>query len=299
MMLLFLIGLLPKASIAQSVAIRLNGTNQTVIEATSAPNVGYRFQTSADGENWEDIGDQASGLSSYRVDVTRDQKRFFRLRTWPTEDAPITFVLIGDSTVADFDSNNQWFYGWGHSLPGYMKPNVRVVNLAVPFQSTKTFLSSIQKDNLLIIKPDFVLVQFGLVDVLDLGVGTTTVAEYESNLRAMVQMIREFKGTPILVTPPVWRQFDSQGRVFPWMDDRCAVVRKLAAEFQTYLIDLNQSSKDLFNELGPTESAYISWNGNEGDGAHYSLAGSAVIAGLVVKDLPAILQSQVLSSGRP
>ena len=73
------------------------------------------------------------------------------------------------------------------------------------------------------------------------------------------------------------------------------MLRKLAAELQTYFVDLNQSTKNLFNELGPAESAYISLR----DGAHFSLVGSEVIAGLVVKEFPGILQSQVLSSAPP
>ena len=291
--LLFLIGLFSNTAVAQSVTIRLNGTNRTVLEATAPVNVGYRFQASADYENWEDIGDQASGVSTYRIDA-QDQKRFFRLRAWSTQDAPITVVLIGDSTVADFVSNSERFYGWGQSFSGYLKPNVRVVNLGLPFQSSKTFISSIEKDHLLAIKPEFVLAQFGMVDAWDLEGIKTTIPEYEANLRTIIQMIRDFKGTPVLVTPPVWRVFDPENRIYPWLVDRCEVVRKLSVELQTYLIDLNQSSMDLFNELGPTASAYITWS--EEDWAHFTLAGSEVIAGLVVDDLPGILRSQVLAS---
>lgn len=293
---LFLIGLMTDSVIAQSVAIRLNGTNQPVIEAISPLNVGYRFQASADNESWEDLGDQASGISTYRIEA-KDQKRFFRLRAWSTEDVPVTVVLIGDSTVADFVSNSERFYGWGHSFPQHFKPNARVVNLGIPFQSSKTFISSIQKDHLLAIKPEFVLVQFGMVDSWDLEGIKTTVPEYESNLRIIIDMIREFDGTPVLVTPPVWRVFDDQGRIRPWLEDRCAVVRKLSAELQTYLIDLNQSSTDFFNELGPTESVYITWS--EEDWAHFTLAGSEVVAKLVVDDLPGILRAQVLAGGQP
>jgi len=292
----FLIGLLTDAVIAQSVAIRLNGTNQTVIEATAPPNVGYRFQASVDNESWEDLGDQAAGVSTHRIEAL-DQKRFFRVRAWSTEDLPITVVLIGDSTVADFASNSERFYGWGHSFSEYFKPNVRVVNFGVPFQSSKTFVSSIQKDHLLAIKPEFVLVQFGMVDSWDLEGIKTTIPEYESNLRTIIDMIRAFDGTPVLVTPPVWRVFDDEGRIRPWLEDRCAVVRKLSAELQTWLIDLNQSSTDFFNELGPTESAYITWS--EEDWAHFTLAGSEKIAKLVIEHLPGILRAQVLSAGQP
>lgn len=228
----------------------------------------------------------------YRIDATKDQKQFFRLRAWATEDAPITLVMIGDSTVADFASNWEMFYGWGSGIYGYLKPNVRVVNLSVPFQSSKTFPGSTQKDSLVTIKPDFVLVQFGLVDDYNLEHTKTTIPEYETNLKAIVQMIRDFRGTPVLVTPPVVGVFDDTGKVIPWMEERCAVVRRLSTELQTYLIDLHQLSKDLFNELGPVETARITWSAD--DPAHFKEAGAKVIARLVVDAFPAILRSQVL-----
>ena len=101
--LLFLAALFTNTAVSQTVSIRLNG-NQTRLEAASPLNVGCRVQASTDHENWEDISDQASGALSYSIDSSEDHKRFFRLRTWPTEDAPITVLIIGDSTVADFES---------------------------------------------------------------------------------------------------------------------------------------------------------------------------------------------------
>lgn len=280
-----------RSAAAQSVAIQLSG-NGASLQTTSPSNLGFRFQVSENNANWEDISDQAAGSVPFRIDATKNQKRFFRLRTWTTEDAPISLVIIGDSTVADFASNWNMFYGWGHGIYGYLKPNVQAVNLSVPFQSTKTFLTSIQKDSLAAIKPDFVLVQFGMVDLYDLEHTKTTVPEYEANLKTIIQIIRDFKGTPILVTPPVVRVFDGTGKVGPWMEDRCAVMRKLSAELQTYLIDLNQLSKNLFDELGPVASAYITWN--DADPAHFTEAGAGVIAGLVAKAFPSILRSQVV-----
>src|SRR5688572_6243463 len=162
--LLFLVVLFANRAIAQSLAILLNGTNKASLEATSPVNVGYRFQASVDHENWEDISDQASGSLSYWIDATKDQKRFFRLRTWATEDAPLTLVMVGDSTVADFAANSGKFYGWGQGMYEYLKPNVQVINFASPAQSSKSFLVSIERDHLVLLQPDFVLVQFGMMD---------------------------------------------------------------------------------------------------------------------------------------
>lgn len=95
--------------------------------------------------------------------------------------------------------------------------------------------------------------------------------------------IRGFSGTPILITPPAPRIFDGHGKVLPVFEQRCAVVRNVAAELQTDLTDLNRLSMDLFNQLGDSGSAYIT---RPEDPYHFSPEGWEVIAGLVVKALP-------------
>ncbi|MEO8429200.1 MAG: GDSL-type esterase/lipase family protein, partial [Verrucomicrobiota bacterium] len=202
-------------------------------------------------------------------------------------------VMLGDSMVADFASNDYRFAGWGQGIYSNMMSNVRVANLSEPYQSTLTFLYSIQKDNLLAIQPDFVLIQFGWVDAGPTLGFHTDIADYEANLKTIVQMIRDFKGTPILVTPPNPRWFDLTGKIIPAMQIRTDVVRNVAAEMQTYLIDLDQLLTNLYNELGPSESiAEIA--SNPDDGAHFSPQGADIIARLVVDAFPGILRSQVL-----
>lgn len=181
----------------------------------------------------------------------------------------------------------------GQPLARYLKPNVRVVNLALAFQSTKVFLSSIQKEYLVKIKPDFVLIHFGWVDASGFpDPYHTLITEYEANLKTIIQIIRGFKGTPILMTPSGPREFDNTGKIVSSMPDQCQVARNVADEFQTYLIDLNELSKNLYNELGESKSAYISWS--DADRAHFSLKGAEVIAGLVVDAFPSILRPQVV-----
>lgn len=293
-LVLLFVAFLENAGLAQSLTVRQSGQNQISLEASAPPTVGFRVQGSPDLETWEDISDQAAVSFAHQIDLTNNLHRFFRLRTWETADLPITLAILGDSTVADFVNNSEEFYGWGAGMYEYMKPNVRVVNLATPVQSSKSFLTSIQRDNLVIIKPEFVLVQFGLVDTADSELLKTSIPEYEANLITIVQIIRDFGGTPILVTPSNTRYFDSAGKVLPYLADRSASVRKVSSELQTYLIDLNQLSIDLYNELGPAASDYITWNGPQVDRTHFSLLGAEVIAGLVADALPEILKSQVV-----
>jgi lysophospholipase L1-like esterase len=291
LLLLTVLGLIVRPTQAQSLMIHLEGTNRVSIEATSPLNLAYRVQASLDAEIWLDISDQASGSFTYWIDPTVHHDRFFRLRTWPTEDLPVTLVILGDSTVADFSSNMEQFYGWGQGLYDYFKPNVQIVNLATPAQSSLTFLGSSQRDTLVLLKPDFVIVQFGLQDDFDIPGLSTSLEEYEANLKTIVQMIRGFQGTPVLVTPPLPGHFDLSGKVIPFLKDRSAVVRKVSGEFQIYLIDLNQLSEDYFNKIGPIEGARLTWSAT--NKTHFSLAGAQVIAGIVVDALPAVLSAQV------
>src|SRR6185369_11791249 len=178
---------------------------------------------SPDAKNWLDLSDHASGSFTYWIDPTVHRESFFRLRTWTTEHFPVTLVILGDSTVADFSSNMEQFYGWGQGMYGYFKPNVQLVNLATPAESSLTFLGSSQRDTLVLLKPDLVLVQFGLQDDLDIPGLSTSLEEYEANLKIIVEMIREFRGTPILVTPLLPGYFDLSGKVMPFLKDRSAV----------------------------------------------------------------------------
>ncbi|MEO8428981.1 MAG: hypothetical protein ABI651_17945, partial [Verrucomicrobiota bacterium] len=108
--------------------------------------------------------------------------------------------------------------------------------------------------------------------------------EFADNLKTIVQLVRGFHGTPILITPRDHRIFDDKGKVYPFFGDRSAVVRDVAAQTQTYLIDLYQMTIDLYNQLGKSESDYISFSAT--DYLHYTQKGAEVIAGLVVNALP-------------
>lgn len=271
------------AALGQSLSIINKGESGFWIEAAAPPDTRYVLQASGNMDLWVDIHDEVWSQLSYRFDSAGVTKRFFRLTPWTPPAPTITIVLIGDSTVADFISNSSLFNGWGQGIYGYFKPNVRVVNLAYPGYSTKVFLASAEMTTMLKIKPDFVLEQFGLADAYHPTSAETTLQEYADNLKTIVQMIRGFNGTPILITPPALRFFDDKGKVSQGYWDRSAVVKNVATELQTPIIDLNQLSTDLFNELGPSGSAYIYW---DTEIQHYSDKGAQVIAGLVVNALP-------------
>ena len=112
----FIVALFTNSTAGQSLSMRRSGESKTWIDANSSGRIGYRLQASGKFHDWADISDQASGPLSYRIDNTGETSRFFRLRTWTIDNAPLTLVLIGDSTVTDFASNLYWFSGWGQGV---------------------------------------------------------------------------------------------------------------------------------------------------------------------------------------
>jgi lysophospholipase L1-like esterase len=284
------------ATNAQTISLHLAvQTNDVVLQANSASNLAYRIEASENFEQWFPVTDQASGLFAHHLAPTNGLQ-FFRLNSWSTDDLPVTLMMVGDSTVADYVSNGGASCGWGEGMHDLFKSHVRVLNYGVPYQSSRSFLYSVEKSNMVLVKPEFVLVQFGMVDSYGIEEHTTTMPEYAANLKATLQIIRDFAGTPILVTPPAVRVFDAAGKVATpeWLKERCKVVRSVAAETQTYLVDLNESSTALFDQLGPEASAYISPNAD--DPRHFSFAGADIMAGFVVKALPAVVKAQALDA---
>ena len=285
--LLLCLALFTEPAPGQSLSVGKKGAGEYWIEAAAPVDTSYVLQASGDLRLWVDLHETVSGQLSYRFNNAGVTNRYFRLVPSTPPAPQITVVLIGDSTVADLASNQGWFNGWGQGIYGFFKPNARVVNLAWQGFSTKWFLGSEQKTKMLAIRPDYVLVQFGRVDdeVPSTDPMAVTFQEYADNLKTIVQIVRGFEGTPILVTPPVARIFDYTGKVFviPTFEHRVALMKDVAAETQTQLIDLNQMTIDLFNQLGDNGSAYIQYPGNP---AHFSAVGAQVIAQLVVNALP-------------
>jgi len=269
------LALFADAAFGQSLSIVKKGTNEFWIEAAAPADTRYRLQSSADLQNWMDITNDVGGQFEYRLDNAGVTARFF----WLTPVPPILVVLLGDSTVMDC-------CGWGQALPAYAQVDVRVVNLAEPAYSTSVLLASDQYPQMVTIKPDFVLVQFGREDWGGCGGDPdrckTTTREFGDNLRTIVQTVRGFNGTPILITPPVVRVFDTLGKVVPIYQDYNAMMKIVATELQTPLVDLNQMSMDLFNVLGDSGTADLFWD----DHVHFTAKGAGLVAGLVVRALP-------------
>lgn len=290
------LALLTQMAFAQSLSIVRTAAGEARVDAVAPPGTRYTVEEGHDLRDWYSVVDEVVGEVSLKIELAASSTRFFRLIEWTEPPPPIILALIGDSTIREYAA--EWNHsGWGGGIPGYLKPEVQVVNLGWPCFSTRAFLDSEQKTKLLLIKPDFILIQFGLIDLYGCPEVQfdTTLPEYADNLKVIVELVRSFDGVPILVTPTAPRIFGTDGRVIPIMDNHSAVVRQVAAELQTDLVDLYQSSLALFNQLGDIGSAYRTAGK---DPHHFSVKGAEVIAGLVVKDLPPSLRPYLVRRPR-
>jgi len=256
-----------------------DGTNYLV--TASAPSGSFTLQASANLHLWVDIHDVGQSQYTYQFDPGDARFRYFRLLPTPPASADIVILLLGDSMTADIS-------GWGSGFKTFFKPNTTVVNYAQAYTSTKVFMSSPEWDKMLLIEPNYVLIQYAFIDSNDPKDGRgTTVAEYEANIRTIIETVRGFNGVPILVTIHSGRYFDSQGHLIAlqaW-EGYNVIMRRVAADLHTYLIDLNKSSFELLNKLGYDGSEFMRlW---PDDLMHLSQPlGSTYVGQLVVKDLP-------------
>ena len=279
--LLVCAALTASAALGQSLSIVKEGASNYWVEASAPPNNPHALRASDNLHLWVDIHDEVQGQYSYRFHGSRVAQRYFRLTPSTPPSPPIRVMLLGDSMTSDC-------CGWGQGISDYFKPNATVINYAMSWTSTKVFLRSAELDKMLVVKPDYVLIQYGFMDQgSDLVDSYTTLEEFAENLRTIVKMVRGFNGVPILVTLHSARVWDANGKVIPTWQDRNAVTKQVASELQTPLIDLNQLTFDLFNELGPSCQEWMRLQGFvPEDVMHLSLAGAQFVARLVVNALP-------------
>ena len=211
----------------------------------------------------------------------------------------IKIFLIGDSTMANKPLADNPERGWGQMLPLYFNDNVEIENCAVNGRSTKSFIDEGRwKKVYEQLKPgDYVFIQFGHNDekIKDPKRYAAPHSAYKDNLIKFVKEAKEKGAIPVLITPVNRRKFDAGGKLIDTHGDYPGVVREVAKEENTALIDLYNSSKKLFSELGPEGTKkiflwvpageYASLPEGKKDNTHFCMYGAETVAGLVVNGI--------------
>ena len=173
-----------------------------------------------------------------------------RPRTDAAKLSPYKIILAGDSTMAPMS-------GWASMFCAHhVKSSVACLNVGRGGRSTRSYRQEGSWDIALAearvpgYRATYVLIQFGHNDQSSAPERWTKLTtEFGPNLRNFVMEVRAAKAIPVLVTPLTRREFKDgqlQNRLEPWS----AEIRRVAAELNAPLVDLNRSSAALVQKMG-------------------------------------------------
>lgn len=218
-------------------------------------------------------------------------------------DAPRLF-LAGDSTVAD--QYTEPFTSWGQMLPAMLDDHLVVANHAKSGATMKSFIAQLRFSKMLtqMRAGDWLFIQFGHNDQKSEWPMTYLDPEltYPAYLRSYIAEARRRGVHPVLVTSPERRNFDDSGKIKDTLGAYAAAVRKVAADENVPLIDLNRDSIANMQALGPDVSPQA-FADNGKDRTHNNNYGAwlfaAAIARQVAEKIPEIAPYVVLRNFDP
>jgi lysophospholipase L1-like esterase len=197
-----------------------------------------------------------------------------------------TLYLAGDSTVSDQAVAPN--ASWGQFLTRYFRDDVAVANHAESGETLKSFVTEQRFDKLLGVlrAGDWVMLQFGHNDQKAQWPQTyvDALSTYRSWLRTYIAEIRRRDATPMLVTSPERRNFDTEGRIRPTLAEYAQAMRIVAREEKVALIDLNLLSVRLYEALGPAVAPRAFADGGD-DKTHHNDYGARQLARAVIEGL--------------
>ena len=214
-----------------------------------------------------------------------------------TTENKITVYLIGDSTMADKELIAYPETGWGMPFHYFFDSTVTVDNRAKNGRSTRTFIEEGRwqpvVDNLH--EGDYVLIQFGHNDEVPTKKSFTTEEQFTVNLTRFVTESRNKKAIPVLITPVARRKFDSTGKIEETHAVYTQLVKNVAKKYGVPLIDLDEESQQLLQQLGPETSKYLynylspgenpHYPDGREDNTHFSELGARKMAEIVLHDI--------------
>lgn len=207
----------------------------------------------------------------------------------------VTVYLIGDSTMAYYQSPPFPIEGWGMPFANFFNSTVTIKNKAEGGESTRTFIEEQLWRNVAdsLNAGDYLLIQFGHNDEVPSKASYTTEKDYTANLVRFITEARNKRANPVLITPVARRKFDSSGKIQDVHHAYSAIVQNVALEYKVPFIDLNKKSQKLFQQLGPekSKSLFLARGENpyypkdEEDITHFNAIGARKIAEIVLEEL--------------
>lgn len=211
--------------------------------------------------------------------------------------------MIGDSTMCEYTADRSPLTGWGMPFAGFFDSSIVIDNRARGGRSTKTFISENRWQPIAdsIQAGDFVLIQFGHNDEAreeKYKDRYTPVADYKINLTRFIKETLDKKGSPVLITPVARLNFDKEGKIRESHKEYAAAVREVGKLTNTPVIDLDERSRELLQQLGSANAKLLFMNLDSADNPHYPAGqkdnthfneyGARLMAQLVLKEMKSL-----------
>jgi len=185
-----------------------------------------------------------------------------------------TIYYAGDSTVQFncYDSYPQT--GLGQVLPRFLKEEYPVKNHGKNGRSTKSFIDEGRLDVISnsIGEGDYLFIQFGHNDekINDESRYTEPFGAFSDNLLTFIDLAKEKKATPVLITPIERCHFEN-GKLYKGEHgDYVEAMKKVACKENVLCIDLYTATREIMEESGEDKSLtyYVA------DGTHMTMEGA-------------------------
>ena len=197
----------------------------------------------------------------------------------------VLLCLAGDSTVT-------YNAGYAAGLRSHFDRQLQVINRSRGGRTTATFRSDGRWQDVLNLKPDYVMIQFGHNDSAVMNDET-----YAKNLAQFVDEARAAGIKPILVTPVSRRYWQEDGTIKDDLISKVAAMRQVATDKKVPLLELHERAVDLYLKVGRKVSE--TWGLPKADSAHpgtvildkthFNAEGSAAMGKIVADELKRVV----------
>ncbi len=224
------------------------------------------------------------------------------------ENNPLKIVAFGDSLTFGHGiekNENKWTSIIEREL------NYEVINSGINGNTSTQGLSRIKED-VLVYKPDYVIVNFGMNDhfMNDYNIPKTPLDGYRANLIKIAELIIAEGGTPVFVIPHKileGEKGDDNGKGATYYYGRhpykfyrdvegansqlkryCDVIKEVAETLKLPLVDMYSATEN----LNPHEFLITLENSSEEDGVHINDQGARLYGENIIKKLNEIIKTK-------
>lgn len=206
-----------------------------------------------------------------------------------------TLYVVGNSTVVDQDFE-PWA-SWGQMITRWFGEEVSIANYAESGWRMTTLMNSKRLRQMLprMKQGDYIFIEFGHNDMKEKQAGAGAYYNFATQLKTLVDMVREKGVTPIFVTPTQRRNFDENGKIRETHGDYPDAMRWVGQRENVPVIEVHDLTRTLFETLGVEDSkqtlvhypanTFPNQTAELADNTHFSNYGAYEISKMVVEGM--------------